>query len=239
MGAIQTSVRERLCAMADEKYREFHSGLVPGKERILGVRLPNMRKLAKEFAKEDARSFLKEYQENVDPKELFYEEQMLEGLVIGYAKLELGERFGYLRSFVPKIDNWGVCDCSCATYKFMEQAREESWEFLMGYLKSRAEFEIRFALVSMLDHFITEEYKDRIFQAVESVHHDGYYVKMAAAWLVSVLYVKFPNETEAFLQKNTLDDFTHNKSIQKIRESYRVSKEDKERLNMMKRGRKA
>ena len=109
----------------------------------------------------------------------------------------------------------------------------------MGYLKSQEEFEIRFALVSMLDHFITEEYKDRIFQAVESVHHDGYYVKMAAAWLVSVLYVKFPNETEAFLQKNTLDDFTHNKSIQKIRESYRVSKEDKERLNTMKRGRKA
>ena len=129
MGAIQTSVRERLCAMADEKYREFHSGLVPGKERIFGVRLPNMRKLAKEFAKEDARSFLKEYQENVDPKKLSYEEQMLEGLVIGYAKLELGERFGYLRSFVPKIDNWGVCDCSCATYKFMEQARRNPGSF--------------------------------------------------------------------------------------------------------------
>ena len=90
----------------------------------------------------------------------------------------------------------------------------------------------------MLDFFINEEYIDQVLEILGKVRHEGgYYVKMAAAWAVSVCYVKFPEKTEVFLRKNLLDDFTHNKAIQKIRESYRVSKEEKERLKELRRER--
>lgn len=90
-------------------------------------------------------------------------------------------------------------------------------------------------MVCLLDFFVQEAFIDRILNCFSDIHHEGYYVKMAVAWAVSVCYVKFPEKTEDFLLKNTLDDFTHNKAIQKIRESYRVSKEEKERLNQWKR----
>lgn len=232
-------VRGRLTELIDEKYREFHSGLLPGTDTILGVRLPELRKLAKEIAKEDFEGYLFEVRElKPETSGVSYEECMLEGLVIGYGKMPLEKKLAYLDVFVPKIGNWAVCDCCCSTYKFMEKYPEESWEYIQTYIKSEKEFEIRFALVCMLDYFIKEDYLDRILACCNEIHHEGYYVKMAAAWLLSVCYVKFPERTEQFLQNNELDDFTQNKSIQKIRESYRVAKADKERLNSLKRGKR-
>ena len=117
----------------------------------------------------------------------------------------------------------------------MKKNQEEWFSFLEPYLNSSQEYEIRFAVVCLLDFFVQEAFIDRILNCFSDIHHEGYYVKMAVAWAVSVCYVKFPEKTEDFLLKNTLDDFTHNKAIQKIRESYRVSKEEKERLNQWKR----
>lgn len=98
--------------------------------------------------------------------------------------------------------------------------------------------EIRFAVVAFLDHFITEEYIEKILTILGNIKHDGYYVKMAVAWAVSVCYVKFPELTWELLAGDRLDDFTHQKSIQKIRESYRVTKEEKERLAALRRMKK-
>ena len=236
MESARIHVKERLLELADEKYREFHSGLVPGEEGILGVRIPELRKAVKGFIKEEGLQYLYEMKE-ITPEmpEVSYEEIMVEGMMIGYGKLTLAERFFWLDIFVPKIRNWGICDCCVSTYKFMEKHPEESWKYLQKYLSSGKEYEIRFALVSILDYFIKEEYLSSIFAICNGVHHEGYYVKMAMAWLVSVCYVKFPEETECFLEDNRMDDFTQNKSIQKIRESYRVSQEAKERLKELKR----
>lgn len=237
MGPIRDKARQNLLKLADEQYRQFHSGLVPGEERILGVRLPELRKMAKEISQKHLYEFLKEMDE-VDPgqEDVFYEEIMLEGLTIGYGKLSLGERFAYLDKFVPKIRNWAVCDSCCSTYKFMEKYPAESWEYIQKFLDGSKEFEIRFGLICILDYFVCDEYLDRVFEICSNISHEGYYVKMGVAWLVSVCYVKYPERTEAFLMDNHMDDFTQNKSIQKIRESYRVSKEDKERLKRLKRG---
>lgn len=237
MGSRRDEVRERLNGLVDETYREFHKGLVPGTESILGVRVPELRSLAREIAKGDFHTYLSEVRE-ITPETpgVSYEESMLEGMVIGYGKMSLSEKFAYLDVFVPKIRNWAVCDCCCSTYKFMKKYPEESWKYIETYTGSSEEFELRFALVSMLDHFVTEEYVDQILDYCNRIHHEGYYVKMAMAWLVSVCYVSFPERTERFLMDNEMDDFTQNKSIQKIRESYRVSREDKERLNTLKRG---
>ena len=141
----------------------------------------------------------------------------------------------YLKKYVPIINNWGICDCCCSTWKFMKKDQAYWFTFLDPYLKSENEFEVRFAIVSLLDHFINNTYLERLLQVFEKVKHEGYYVKMAVAWAVSICYIKYPQETVEYLKKNTLDDFTHNKAIQKIRESYRVSEEEKENLLCLKR----
>ena len=224
-------VREELKKNTDPDYREFHKSLVPGMGNFLGVRVPQLRRISKKAAREDYWRFAKEADTEM------YEELMVRGMMIGYARLSKEEQRRELEAFVPYINNWAICDCCCATYKFMKKGQEEWFAFLKVYADSVQEYEIRFALVSMLDFFINEEYIDQVLEILGKVRHEGYYVNMAAAWAVSVCYVKFPEKTEVFLRKNLLDDFTHNKAIQKIRESYRVSKEEKERLKELRRER--
>ncbi len=227
-------IRLKLHTLAETDYKKFNEKLLPGVDHILGIRLPALRRLAKEIAKSDYRKFLDEAADEITADSA-HEEILLEGLVIGYAKMEDGEYMHYLDAFIPKIQNWAACDSSCMGYKFMEKRPQVWFPYLERYWKSDAEFEIRFAVVSMLVHYIDEEHIDEILRIFNGIHHDGYYVKMAVAWAVSVCYVKFPEKTRAFLLNNELDDFTHNKSIQKIRESYRVSKAEKEELKGWKR----
>lgn len=222
-------IREKLFTSVDEKYREFNRSLVPGEILpMLGVRMPILRDIAKQIAKADFTAFLTE-------KALWHEELLLQGMVIGYAKLTDKERAAYLDWFVPQIDNWAVCDSCCMTYKFMKQNQDFWYDYLMQYMRSDKEYEIRFAVVALLDHFVNETYIERLLEHFSDIHNDAYYVKMAVAWAVSVCYVKFPEKTNAFLEDNAMDNFTHNKAIQKIRESYRVSQDDKERLKGLKR----
>lgn len=230
------NVRTILQNSIDEKYRDFNKSLVPGDTApMLGVRLPELRTLAKKIAKENGREYLTCLEEQEKTGDIYHEELLLHGCIIGYLKCDNAERMKLLDKFIPYINNWAVCDSSCMTYKFMKKDVSEWFSYLLKYAKSDKEYDIRFAVVSMLDHFITEEFIDRVLDVMRAISHETYYVKMAAAWAISVCYVKFPEKTEELFIENCLDDFTHNKSIQKIRESYRVSKEDKERLNAMKR----
>lgn len=222
-------VREELVKQADITYREFHKSLVPGLTSMIGVRVPKMREIAKKAAKEDYWDFAEKANPSV------YEEILIRGMMIGYAKLTFEEQQAELVRFVPGIQNWAVCDCSCATYKFMKKDQEAWFAFLKTYAESSREFEVRFAVVCMLDFFVNESFIERILEVFAEIRQEGYYVKMAVAWAVSVCYVKFPGQTERLLKEQLLDVFTHNKSIQKIRESYRVAQEDKDRLNTWKR----
>lgn len=222
-------IREKIFELADEKYKEFHSSLCPNTNNIIGVRVPVLRNYAKELAKGDFRTYL------ANAKDEYYEEVMLQGMVIGLSKMELEERLEYITKFVPKIDNWAVCDVSCAGFKFAKKYQSEVWKFLKPYLESNKEFEIRFGVVMLLDFYITEEYIDKVLEILNKIKYEGYYVKMAVAWAISVCYIKFPKETFKLLQENSLDDFTYNKALQKIIESYRVSEEEKKTIRAMKR----
>lgn len=228
-GAITEWARQELQNSADETYREFHKSLVPGLKGMIGVRIPKLRDIAKKISKDDYQDFAEHANCDV------YEELMIRGMMIGYGKLTNEERRNELEKFVPKINNWAICDSCCTTYKFMKKEQEEWFSFIRHYLDSGNEFEIRFAVVCMLDFFVNEQFIDMILDDFTKINHEGYYVKMAVAWAISVCYVKFPEKTETVLSENLLDDFTHNKSIQKIRESYRVSREEKERLKKWKR----
>lgn len=232
-------VRKKLAALRDEAFKAFNDKLVPGTGETMGVRVPKVRELARELAKTDARGFLDEM-EAADGSGFYQEELMLQGMVIGYGKLSLEERFRRLDAWVPRINSWAVCDCGNSTLKFMKKYPEESFAYVCKYLDSEREYEVRFAVVTLMEHFVTEEYIDRLLEIYQRVSHEGYYVKMAVAWAVSVCYVKFPEKTGKLLEKESreaggLSDWTHNKAIQKIRESRRVSDEDKEALNRLKR----
>lgn len=222
-------IKDRLYQLADTEYKSFNDKLIPGVTDTLGVRVPTLRTLAKEISKGDWRSF------TTDDAKACYEERMLHGMVIGYAKMDLKERFAQLDRFVPLIDNWAVCDSCCITYQFMKNEQEKSFAYLQKYLRSDAEYEVRFALVSLLDHFINDAYAGRVLDICNLISHEGYYVKMAAAWAVSVCVVKYPEQTYTFLENDRMDTFTHNKAIQKSCESYRVSPEFKAALRKLKR----
>lgn len=231
---IVREVKLKLQSLSEEEYKAFNQNLLPGVEHILGVRVPVLRKIAKEIAKNDCRTYLDEAKTEIQ-KSSIHEEVVVQGLVLGYAKMDREERAAYLNEFVPKISNWAICDNCTMNMKFMQKDPDYWYHYIMGYKDSTEEFELRFLLVALLAHFIDEEHIDSILDICNEIRHDGYYVKMAAAWLVSICYIKFPEQTGAFLKTDTMDDFTHNKSIQKIRESYRVSREEKDNLNQLKR----
>lgn len=224
---------EEICvwlkAEAEPKFQKFTSGLIPGTDPIIGVRIPKLRTLAKKIAKEDWRGYLEHAACDT------YEEIMLQGLVLGYAKGEIDELLEYVRAFIPKIHDWSVNDCFCATFKIAQKHRKKVWNFLMPYAKSDQEFEQRVVAVMLMDHFLTEAYIVRVLAVWDRLDHPGYYRKMGVAWGVATAYAKYPKETHAFLLENHLDDETYNKAIQKMIESYRISAEDKEILRGMKR----
>ena len=222
-------LRDKLFELSDDKFKTFHSRLCPNTDNIIGVRLPLLRQLAKEIAKGDWRNFLS------NSKEEYYEEILINGLVIAYAKCDVEERLNYIESFVPKIDDWAICDSFCNTLKFVNKNKEIMWEFIQSYLKSYNEFEIRFAVVIILNYYITEDYIDLVLKTLDNIKHDGYYVKMAVAWAISMCFIKFEEKTMAYLKDNSLDDFTYNKSLQKICESHRIDKNTKELIKSMKR----
>lgn len=227
-------ITAKLYDLTEEDFRVFNSKLLPGVTRILGVRLPAMRKLAKKTAKGDFRSYLEEAHEKITADSI-HEEIMMQGLVIGYVKMERDEYRKYLDEFVPKISNWSVCDSCVNGFKFMRNDPEYWFDYLKIYRDSKEEFELRFMIVAMMNHFVDEDHIDEILSICNEIHHDGYYVKMAVAWTLQVCYVKFPEKTSRLLENNGMDDFTHNKAIQKIRESYQVSREEKEELGRLKR----
>lgn len=223
------NIREQIFELADEEYKKFQSKLCPYNDNIIGVRLPKLRNLAKEIAKGDWQEYMKIAQSK------YFEEVMLQGMIIGYVKADIEVVLSYIKDFVPKIDNWSVCDSFCIGLKFARKNKELVWDFLQAYHNSKNEFEMRFCIVMLLNFYIDEEYIDKIFQLLDGVKHEGYYVKMAVAWGISICYVNFPEKTIAYLNNNTLDKFTYNKSLQKITESLRVDKDTKILIRSMKR----
>lgn len=226
------TIKEHLLLLAKEGNKTFTKSLHPGIEHVLGIRLPALRKLAKEIAKDDWRSYL----QTADT--YYMEERMLQGLVLGQLKgLDLEEYLSLVARFIPLMNSWSVCD----TFDFSGKQRlvdkypERIWEFLETWIQSDREYEIRFGVVMMMLHYVNDTYIYKVLDRMNRIHHEGYYVKMAVAWCLSVCYVKCPDATLTLLKNNQLDDFTHNKALQKIVESYRVSQEDKELIRSLKR----
>lgn len=224
------NIRKRLEELAEKEYQKFSASLIPNINNVLGVRLPILRKLSKELLKEDN---LEKFLKTSNFK--YMEEYALKGMVIGLLKLPVNNVLIYVKEFVPTIDNWSVCDSFCNSLKITNENLSNVWEFLQPYFSSKNEYEIRFAHVMLLNYYVIDDYIDKVFTIVDKFKDDRYYAKMAVAWLVSICFVKYPKETKEYLKKSKLDDWTFNKSIQKICESLKVDKKTKESLKKLKR----
>lgn len=229
---MKEEVINELFDLQDLKYREFHSNLCPGTNNIIGIRLPILRKYAKELINMYQ---LEELLENIGDE--YYEEIMLKGILIGISKeKDINKVMNYIEEFITKIDNWAICDTFCAGLKITKKYKKEMWQFIQKYIKSNKEFEVRFALVMILDYYIEDEYLEKDLKIFNENKNNKYYVQMAVAWAISLCIIKYYDRTVEFLKsdKCKLDKFTFNKSIQKAIESYRISGDEKEVLRSLK-----
>lgn len=226
---LNEEIKREIKANIDLDYLSFHGSLVPNIHTIEGVRIPVLRSIAKTISKkEDVFSYLD------NPTLDTYEEITIYGLVLGYLKLDIKEYQYYLKKFIPYIDNWATCDVVASNLKWIKKYKKQMYPFILSYLKSKKEFEIRFSIIMLMNYYL-DDYYEEIFSLLCEIKLDYYYVKMAIAWFISNCYIKHKKETLYFLKNNSLDNWTHNKSIQKIIESNRVLKEEKETLKTLKR----
>lgn len=223
-------LRRELEQLADPGYKTFHEGLIPGSSMTYGVRLPALRALAQRVLQGDPLDFL----QNSRPAS--YEETMVRGLVVAGLQLPWEEKRPWAEDFLPRIDNWALCDAFCNSLKPRFPGDDaELWAFARPLYSSVQEYEARFAVVLQLSHFVEAEHLEEGLFLLQQVQHPGYYAKMGVAWALSVWYVSFPQEVEALLAQRTLEPWVQNKTIQKIRESRRVRPEEKEALLRYKR----
>ncbi len=229
----------QLKEMEDTEYRSFHSSLLPGIDHLIGIRTPKMREIAKQICKGNYEDLLYQSNKHFIQGKVYYEQSVIEGMVIGYCtntkKATIYQTKQYISDFAPKIDNWATCDIFCAGMKAIQKKPEEYWNFILQYVDDCAEFKVRMGIVLLMDYYLIEEYIDRVLLICDRVKQEDYYVNMAIAWLISVAYVKFQDKTMDYLKNNNLSKFTYNKALQKIVESNRVSKEEKEVIRTMKR----
>ena len=215
--------------LQDLKYKEFHSKIIMS-DKLIGVRTFELRRMAKTISRSNYDEFFKENKHELN------EENMVHGLVLGYLKLDYEDLKIYIESFIPYINNWAVCDMTVSNLKkYVKNKNKDSiFNDIKRYIKDFNPWINRFGYVMLLEYFIEEKYIDEIFKLCEN-YRDEYYVKMAIAWLISFCYIKYKGRTLTFLKNSNLDDWTYNKSIQKIIESNRVGVEDKNMLRKMRR----
>lgn len=215
-------VRKELELIAEDDYKEFSASLIPGVKNMLGIRIPILRDLAKKLAKEDWKGCME--WEDI----LYFEETMLQGLVLGYAKAPVEEVLMYAQAFIPKVDNWSVNDVFCNNFKIAGKEPKKVWDFLMTYTDSKEEFELRVVAVMLMSHFLKDEYIDEVLKVLSELEIVGYYTSMAVAWAYATAWAKYPDRTKDYLMKHPIEEETYRRTLRKCLESYRISDKDKQ-----------
>ncbi|MDO4551005.1 MAG: DNA alkylation repair protein [Planctomycetia bacterium] len=229
MSITPQKIHRQLYALAEPAYREFSSKILPGVPNILGVRLPHLQKLAKKIAQDDWRAFW------IIAGNQTYEETLLQGLILRYVHPDPEEWFTYVADFVPRIHNWGICDSFCAGLKQIREFPHAGWHFLQPFFSHPQEFHVRFALVMLLNHYVTPSWIHHCLKKLHTFRHQEYYAQTGAAWAISICYIKFPDVTLPFLQENQLPVRVHNLSLRKICESRQISPETRQKIQNFKR----
>ena len=219
-----TGLQEQLFEMQDLGYREFHSKLMPtvDKGKIIGIRTPQLRKFAKEFAKtEEKELFL-----NTLPH-LYYEEDNLHGFLLEMEK-DYAVLVEKVDRFLPFVDNWATCDMMRP--KVFKKHLPELFEYVKVWIESKHTYTVRYGIGMLLSFYLDEEFDEKHLEMVAKIRTEEYYVNMMIAWYFATALAKQWDAAICYIENQKLDKWTHNKAIQKAIESYRVTKEQKEYL---------
>ena len=225
---------ERLRALSDPEYAAFNARLVPcDVASTLGVRTPALRSIAREIQRnEDWRAFL-----DASRAHPLHDLRMLHAFVLGGARCWIDEKLAGIEAFLPCMDNWEVCDGLCSSFKPRANEQEAAFAYCLACADAEEEFRKRFGLVMLMSRFADPPFAEGTLRAYRRFRHDGYYARMGATWGLATLWLHQRDGALAILREGLWDDFTHNKAIQKLCESYRVSDEDKALARSLRRGR--
>ena len=221
-------ITDRLFELQDTGYRDFQSRLMPDvpKEKVIGVRTPALRKLAKELAgTEEAAAFILQLPHK------YYEADNLHTFLICEMK-DYDDCMAEVEQFLPYIDNWATCDCF--TPKVFKKHRAEVYEKIKQWLGSAETYTVRFGIVTLMDYLKTD-FEKQMLSLVADIRSEEYYINMATAWYFSMALVWQYNAALPYLTEERLDKWTHNKSIQKATESRQIDDKTKEYLRTLKR----
>ena len=226
---ITGEIRKELKKLQDKGYREMQVTIIPTLEAdsIIGVRTPALRQLAKELAKrEDISEFL------TDLPHKFFEENQLHAFILSGMK-DAESCIRLVDVFLPYVDNWATCDQMSP--KVFKKHKQLLLEYVDKWIRSEHTYVKRFAIGMLMEHFLDEDFKTSYLTKVSKIRSEEYYVNMMIAWYFATALAKQYEDTLPFIEKQKLDKWTHNKSIQKAVESYRITPEQKEYLKTLKR----
>lgn len=221
-------IQKSLFEMQDLEYKEFHAKLIPNVEpdTIIGVRTPKLRKFAKELQKtEDMTLFLQTL------PHVYYEENNLHGFLLEQIR-DYEECIKAVDKFLPYVDNWATCDMMAP--KIFKKHLPELEEQIRIWLKSAHVYTVRFAVDMLMKYYLDEAFEPKYLEWVAQIRSQEYYVKMVAAWYFATALAKQYEAAVPFIEDKRLEQWTHNKAIQKAVESYRVSEERKCYLKTLK-----
>ena len=217
-----------LFSMADEKYRDFQSKLMPTvpKEKIIGIRTPLLRKFAKDFSKNpEAKVFIGNL-----PHE-YYEENNLHAFLLEYMK-DFDGCAEEVTKFLPFVDNWATCDSMSP--KIFGENKEKLCGYIEKWLSAEDTYSVRFGIKMLMEHFLGEDFSSEYPERVAKIKSEEYYIRMMQAWYFATALAKQYDAVLPFIENKKLEKWTHNKAIQKAIESYRITEEQKKYLRTLK-----
>lgn len=223
------NVTERLFELQDKAYADFHSGLVSNvpREKIIGVRVPDARRLAKEYGKDpECRDFLRALPHK------YYDENVLHGILLSGLK-DYEECVRAVEEFLPYVDNWAVCDI--LSPKVFRQHRTELIAKVREWSASEKTYTCRFGMEMLMTHYLDEDFRPEYLEIPAGVCSEEYYVNMMTAWFFATALAKQWDAAIPYLRDNRLGAWVHNKTIQKARESFRITQEQKAYLKTLRR----
>ena len=226
---ITDDIRKELKKLQDKGYQKMQVTIIPTvyADSIIGVRTPALRQMAKELSKrEDISSFLS------DVPHKYFEENQLHAFILSGMK-DAESCIKLVDEFLPFVDNWATCDQMSP--KVFKKNKQLLLEYVDKWIKSDHTYVKRFAIGMLMEHFLDEDFKTSYLTKVSKIRSEEYYVNMMIAWYFATALAKQYEDTLPFIEKQKLDKWTHNKSIQKAVESYRITPEQKEYLKTLKR----
>jgi 3-methyladenine DNA glycosylase AlkD len=200
---------------------------IENRKPFIGVSFPNLKMFANEIFKDNPLEFLDSNDFSV------YELEILHSYVIGKLK-DFNLSFKYFSNYAPLAKEWSTVDSLCQKFIIAKKHRDEVLPLLIKYSNSKDEYLQRIVAVMLLSHYLEDEYIEKVFDLLSKLNHQGYFTKMAVAWALATVMTYYPKECLAYMKSSKLDKWTHNKAIQKMKESFRISDDNKLKLESLK-----